>query len=87
MSTENTPRSRSLDAELVTGTPRVDAVDVDATIVPVGTFAAGQSPDGRYVAVTAAPQGDFAAGQAEHDPAISPGATEASPEAQSPRSD
>ena len=72
-----TYRQRSTDNEAVSGVPRADVVEVDATVVPVGTFAAGQSEDGRYVAVTAAPQGDFAEGQADEDAAIPPETREA----------
>ena len=61
----------------VTRTPRGDVAEVDATVLPVGTFAAGQSTDGQYVAVTAAPQGDFAEGQADEDAAIAPETAEA----------
>jgi len=83
----DTSRSRPLDADVVSRVPGADAVDVDTTVLPVGTFAAGQSADGRYVAVTAAPQGGFAAGQAEEDEPISPETAEPSPEAQPSRSD
>ena len=67
--TSETSRSGARDAEPAAAGPRIDAdpVDVDATVVPVGTFAAGQSADGRYVAATAAPQGSFAEGQADED--------------------
>ena len=76
-------RSPSQHAEMASAVARTDtdAVNVDATVVPVGTFAAGQSEDGRYVAATAAPQGSFAAGQAEEDEATSPDAATTSPEA------
>jgi hypothetical protein len=68
------PNTRSQHPEPATARPRtgLDAIDADATVVPVGTFAAGQSEDGRYVAVTAAPQGSFADGQAENDETTSP---------------
>jgi hypothetical protein len=89
MSGTNTSRSRSQDAEVTPAVPRtdVDAVTLDATVVPVGTFAAGQSEDGRYVAIAAAPQGSFAAGQAENDEATSPEAAETSPKAPPSRAD
>jgi hypothetical protein len=79
----DTSRSRSQHADLATAVPHTDAdaVNVDATVVPVGTFAAGQSEDGRYIAVTGAPQGSFAAGQAEEDEATSPEAAATAPEA------
>jgi hypothetical protein len=85
----NTSRSRSQHAEMANALARTDtdAVNVDATVVPVGTFAAGQSEDGRYVAVTAAPQGSYAAGQAEKDEATSPEAATTSPEASPSRAD
>jgi hypothetical protein len=59
--------SRARDADVATEVLRTDtsAVPVDASVVPVGTFAAGQSDDGRHVAATTAPQGTFAAGQAD----------------------
>ena len=76
-------RSRPQHTEAARAVPHTDAdvVEVDATVMPVGTFAAGQSDDGRYVAVTAAPQGSFADGEAEEDEATSPEATATSPEA------
>jgi hypothetical protein len=77
-SARDTPRPRSTNRRAVTDGRHLEPVEVDATVVPVGTFAAGQSVDGRYVAVTAAPQGDFAEGQAEEDEAIRPEAAEAS---------
>jgi len=60
-------RSRAQDAKLASWVLRTDADagDVDAEVVPVGTFAAGQSVDGRHVAATTAPQGTFAEGQAD----------------------
>jgi hypothetical protein len=83
----NGARSRSQDAEKSPAVPRTDAdaVNVDATVLPVGTFAAGQSEDGRYLAVTGAPQGSFAEGLAEE--ASSPEAAETSPKAPPPRAD
>jgi hypothetical protein len=76
-------RSRPKHTDAASAVPHTDAdvVEVDATVMPVGTFAAGQSDDGRYVAVTAAPQGRFADGQAEEDEATSPQAAATSPEA------
>ena len=62
----NRSRSRAQDAEVATGARRADAdtVHVDAgDVVPVGTFAAGQSADGRHITATTAPQGSFAEGQ------------------------
>ena len=62
----NRSRSRAQDAEVATATRRgdADAVHVDARdVVPVGTFAAGQSADGRHVTATTSPQGSFAEGQ------------------------
>jgi hypothetical protein len=38
--------------------------DAGASVVTIGTFAAGQSGGGRYVAAAEAPQGSFASGQA-----------------------
>ena len=75
---------RATDSAAVTGVPRAEFTEVDATVVPVGTFAAGQSADGRYVAVTVAPQGDFAEGQADEDATIPPETAEA-PHAYDPR--
>jgi hypothetical protein len=68
----NRLRSRAQDAEVATGVLRTDpdAAHADATVVPVGTFAAGQSADGRHVAATTAPQGSFAEGQADE---VAPG--------------
>ncbi len=85
----NTSRSRTKDVEAAAAVPGTgdDAVSVDATVMPVGTFAAGQSADGRYVAVAAAPQGSFADGQAEEDEATSAEAVESSPEAPPSRAD
>jgi hypothetical protein len=40
--------------------------DADATVVTVGTFAAGQSTEGRYVAAAEACHGSFASGQEWH---------------------
>lgn len=70
----DTSRSRSEDAEAAAAVARTDddAVNVDATVVPVDTFAAGQSANGRYLAATAAPQGSFADGQLQEDEAASP---------------
>ena len=62
----NRSRSRAQDAEVATAARRADAdaVHVDAgDVVPVGTFAAGQSADGRHVTATTAPLGSFAEGQ------------------------
>jgi hypothetical protein len=66
-SDSNSTRPPGQDAEVATGVPRTDAGagPVDASVVPVGTFAAGQSADGRHVAATTAPRGSFAAGQAD----------------------
>jgi len=63
-------RSRAHDAKVATRVLRTDADGghVDAPVVPVGTFAAGQSADGRHVAATTVPQGTFAAGQADDLP-------------------
>jgi hypothetical protein len=60
-------RSREQDAKVANWVLRTeaDAGHVDAPVVPVGTFAAGQSVDGRHVAATTAPQGTFAEGQAD----------------------
>jgi len=82
-SERDTPRSRPQPAEAASAVPHTDAdvVDVDATVIPVGTFAAGQSEDGRFVAVTAAPQGTFADGQADEDETTSPQAPATPPEA------
>ena len=45
-------------------TPRRNASgDVEATVLTVGTFAAGQSAAGRFVAAAEARQGSFASGQ------------------------
>jgi len=65
MSDTNSARSRPQDAEVATEALRTEAhvVRADRTVVPVGTFAAGQSEDGRHVAATTAPQGSFAEGQ------------------------
>jgi hypothetical protein len=41
--------------------------DAEATVTPVGTFVAGQSPAGKYVVVAEEPIGSFAAGQANND--------------------
>jgi hypothetical protein len=78
-----TSRSQSEDAEAAAAVPRTgdEALAVEATVAPVGTFAAGQSADGRYLAATGAPQGSFADGQAEEDEARLPEATETSPRA------
>jgi hypothetical protein len=59
--------SRPADAKVANWVLRTeaDAGHVDAAVVPVGTFAAGQSADGRHVAATTAPQGTFAEGQAD----------------------
>jgi hypothetical protein len=72
---------------VATAVPRTDADAVDVTVVPVGTFAAGQSGDGRHVAATTAPHGSFAAGQAEEDQASSTEAAETSPPATRSRAD
>jgi hypothetical protein len=63
----NSLRPLGQDAEVATRVPRTDADagHVDASVVPVGTFAAGQSTDGRHVAATTAPRGSFAVGQAD----------------------
>jgi hypothetical protein len=76
----NPARLRAEDPDESTAVPRTDADVVDATVQPVGTFAAGQSAEGRYVAVTAAPQGDFAVGQADEDEPAWDEADEDSPE-------
>jgi hypothetical protein len=69
-------RPSSPDGEAGTDVRHIEPVEIDATVVPVGTFAAGQSVDGRYVAVTAAPQGDFAEGPGDEDAASPPEAAE-----------
>ena len=63
----NSSRSHAQEAEVANKAVRPDtgADLVDATVVPVGTFAAGQSADGRHVTATTAPQGSFAEGQEE----------------------
>ncbi len=48
----------------------------DVSVGMVGTFAAGQSDDGRYVVAAEAPQSSFATGQTEDGPA---GPTEEGP--------
>ena len=65
--TSDTNSPHAQEAEVANKVLRTgaDAGHVDATVVPVGTFAAGQSADGRHVAVTTAPQGSFAEGQEE----------------------
>ena len=61
----NSARSRPQGAEVATEALRTEAhvVRADRTVVPVGTFAAGQSADGRHITATTAPQGSFAEGQ------------------------
>jgi len=60
-------RSRHLDEPTTVAHTDADVVDLDATVQRVGTFAAGQSAEGRYLDVAAAPKGDFAVGQTEED--------------------
>jgi hypothetical protein len=86
-SVTNTSRARAHDSETPAAVPHADAdvLTVDAAAVPVGTFAAGQSAEGRHVAVTTAPQGSFAEGQAEEDQPDSPEAAHAAQPAPSPR--
>jgi hypothetical protein len=55
--------------------------DADLSVSTVGTFAAGQSDDGRYVVAAEAPQSSFAAGQAEEDPGRAPTDAEAQADA------
>ena len=62
----NRPRSDAQNAEVATAARWADgdAVHVEGRdVVPVGTFAAGQSGDGRHLTATTAPQGSFAEGQ------------------------
>jgi hypothetical protein len=84
--TSDMKTSRSHDPDAAAAIPRADADDAvtgDATVVPVGTFAAGQSVEGRHVAATTAPQGSFAEGQADEDEARLPGAALTSERARS----
>ena len=63
------PPASTQDAEVaavIAGTPAHREADV--SVSTVGTFAAGQSDDGRYVVAAEAPQSSFAAGQTEEDP-------------------
>jgi hypothetical protein len=62
-------RSRSRDADLAAVVPPtdVDHGDADVSVAAVGTFAAGQSAEGRYVVATEAPAGSFADGQTEEE--------------------
>jgi hypothetical protein len=46
---------------------RVPDTDVVAAIQAVGTFAVGQSGDGRHLEASTAAVGSFAAGQADED--------------------
>ena len=68
------PPASTRDAEVVavvaSPTPRIARTDV--SVSTVGTFAAGQSDDGRYVVAAQAPQSSFAAGQSEQDPHRAP---------------
>ena len=63
----NSSRSHAQEAEVANKVvrPDADAGHVDAAVVPVGTFAAGQSAEGRHLTATTAPQGSFAEGQEE----------------------
>jgi hypothetical protein len=85
MTSPTNPSRRSRDPEAARDD--VEAVDLDATVAPVGTFAAGQSEDGRYVAVTTAPQGNFAVGEAEDHDATLPEAADTSSPATPSRAD
>ena len=63
------PPASTRDAEVaavIAGTPPHREADV--SISRVGTFAAGQSDDGRYVVAAQAPQSSLAAGQTGEDP-------------------
>jgi hypothetical protein len=66
-SDKNSSRSHAKKAEVANEVLRThaDSGELDATVVPVGTFAAGQSADGRHVTASTAPEGSFAAGQEE----------------------
>ena len=46
--------------------------DADIDVVTVGTFAAGQSEQGRYVVAAEAPQGSFAEGHPQEEPIEAP---------------
>ena len=63
-------RSASRDADVVAAVPHTDTNRRDAkvSVAEVGTFAAGQSAEGRYVVATEAPEGSFSEGQAEQEP-------------------
>jgi hypothetical protein len=57
------PSRSSRDA--ATAAVVADTAVEPADVVTVGTFAAGQADDGRYVVAAEAPQSSFAAGQTE----------------------
>jgi hypothetical protein len=60
-------RSPSRDADAAAAVPHTDAEHrgAEVSVAKVGTFAAGQSADGRYVVAAEAPEGSFADGQTE----------------------
>jgi hypothetical protein len=64
MTTHTTPRHETMNPATVGPLDGARRADPGATVVMVGTFAAGQSGGGRYVAAAEAPQGSFASGQA-----------------------
>jgi hypothetical protein len=62
-------RSASRDADVAAAVPHTDTNhrDAEVSVAEVGTFAAGQSAEGRYVVATEAPEGSFSDGQAEEE--------------------
>jgi hypothetical protein len=61
-------RAGQRDAAVAAGVPdTAHDADTDMTLVTVGTFAAGQSAQGRYAVAAEAPQSSFATGQADEE--------------------
>jgi hypothetical protein len=60
--------SRDADAAPVVPQTAADHRDAEVSVATLGTFAAGQSADGRYVVAAEAPEGSFADGQTEEEP-------------------
>ena len=72
MAEHKPPRSPSPNRDSAVAAVAADTAathpEADASVRTVGTFAAGQSDDGRYVVAAEAPQSSFAKGQTEDDP-------------------
>ena len=81
-------RSPSRDADVAAVVPHTDADPrgAEVSVATVGTFAAGQSADGRYVVAAEAPEGSFADGQTEEEPTRAPTEPQSHPRSSDARS-